>query len=197
MIGNGPRVPAGGIRLAFAFTPPQTGPVAPAEQGVLLAIHEIELPRVPRETPLDDAIQIMQRSGKSAVVVERPNGLAVLTAGELVETLREKPDLLVGELQPISAVSQVPAPRETSQLLYSQTARHGVDMAFSGSPQYSLLDMGNSRALLVTTSEAIALIMGRTSTICRCTDNPHHVYLREELTAPGKCNTDGKPVNCT
>jgi hypothetical protein len=162
-------------------------------------MDEIEVSLVPGDMPLEKAIDVLKESGRSALVAERSDGLALLTSGDMLQALRasRNPDRPVGELQPSATASQVTLPRNSEGILDSPIRRRGLEAAFaSGGARYSLIRSG-TRARVITASDALAFTLSRSLIICRCKLDPrHHVFEPEDLTVPGKCNFDGQAVNC-
>lgn len=128
-------------------------------------MYEIKISRVKAETSLEDAINEMKNSGRSAVAVELPDGIALLTASEL-HAADKKSVHTVSELNPSTAAYQVPLPGNAEDILYSPIARRGLEVGLaSRGAQYSIIDVADPRqACVVTSSTALASTLSQPDT---------------------------------
>jgi hypothetical protein len=170
-------------------------------------MEEIELPFLPPETGLGDAIEALRASGRHALVTRTGDKPFVLRAGDLTERWnalqeegRDPAATQLGEVVPRAVAPRPPssvagtasvdlsaggfARAQIEQLFAATDARHVVRAVLGGV------------AKVVTASERFAgtLLNGRNAGtgalagIVRCAGEPVHYFVSSELKDPARCN---------
>jgi len=154
-------------------------------------------------TTFSDALQIMQRSGHSSIVVQTKNGgYLVLTDSQIFAALRQNSR---DARQPISNASGGRGP--TFIPAAPTLSRSGLASDYSGTFPYALdtsegdygvVAVRSDRATVVSTDPLISDSFYRQAAICRCRLHPDtHIFQPQELEKPGVCNLDPSAVDCS
>jgi hypothetical protein len=142
-------------------------------------LDRIELPVAAGSLGVRDALRLIVGRGGGLVVAEAGRPARVLTAGDLLHSLRS------GDEGPIETV-------------LPQGSRGGPDEAASLtiSPPQGAGALGPGQTALVSglsMDQAVRLVTAVSLYVC--TRNDTHVFMADELLHVGRCNLCGAPVN--
>lgn len=150
------------------------------------------------------------RAGTRAIVVIRPEGPLLLTAGDIMAACNAALDsghdpekVKVGEVVPAHApVKAAPDPLPqgvdmASQVLTNAEREH-FERAFDQDDQRYLIQyVAADMAVVVTASENFKRDLSSSFTICTCAGDPKHSFEQRQLVTPGICNKPhGAKVTC-
>lgn len=160
---------------------------------------EVELPYVTPAIGIESALDAMRREGRSGLVTTMPDGRpALFTDIELIDALRERGDLSIGAINPVSHAVTIPEELPQRDILQhaiesGREALFGLMDKFGA--DYAIAVPSRNMVSVVTAREDLMSALGRAVVVCRCTKDPSHVWRPAQLTG-GKCSIDGEPVNC-
>ena len=128
----------------------------------------VELPVLADELKVTDGLKLLRERGGSGLVTTGGQGNRVMEVDDLLHAMRTGGgDVLLADVPTLLAEPTV------------EVSVQGV-------------------AALVKRLQPDKALQLRTSvTVCRCTDDPSHVWRADELAQPGRCNLDGAPVDCS
>lgn len=169
---------------------------------------EFTLPLVSPETTLQQAIDIMEERGTSAIVVNRASGPAVLDADAILQALHDrnaanqsrniKEDIIVSKIIPRARAKQI-KPQLTEAVSFGLPNARDLQAEFDKNSAYFLiLEMTGKEAKVISWHENIGGALTVRLKVCRCKSQPRqHVFRQSQLVKPGECNFDGDKVKCS
>lgn len=160
---------------------------------------EVELSYVVVTTTIEDALQVMRVHNRSGVVTGPPNGRFVLTGEDLIDALRERGNIAVGEVAPRHHTVRTPStPHIARSLVFrDETPRQKIfEMMKTENAQFGVAAATALSVEVLTISENFSTMLGSRQILCRCRTDPQHLWRPAQLAVPGKCNKDGDPVDC-
>jgi CBS domain-containing protein len=165
-----------------------------------MEMDQVELPVVGKDATLKKALEVMRARGRSGLIVERDQGPVVITAKELVQYVRNRKDregkVTLAEIEPQSPAVDASMDFAPEGLQHPGT-RRALEAAFeSRAAEHAIVSLAGSSGQVVTVSESIAASLAQSITVCTCETDNTHVWLRDELVNPKKCNLDGQNVKC-
>lgn len=166
------------------------------------AMGKVELPFVSAVKTVEEALAVMQSFDRSGVVTKLAGKHWVLTDADLVDALRTRGNLRVGEIEPSDLSLEVTQPPEAEEAP-KREAHYGTEAAgdvadglggiFQGPSEFPLVF--EAMIDVITPRESVASRLSTRAVICRCTSDSSHVWRPGQL-ANGKCAEDGSAVNC-
>jgi CBS domain-containing protein len=162
-------------------------------------VGEVELPYVVVTTTIEDALQVMRVHDRSGVVTGLPNRHFVLTDEDLIDALRDRGNIAIGDVTPRHRTVRAPSPPHATRSLTfrDETPRRKLfEMMEKADAQFSVAAGTALSVEVLTISESLSTALGSRQILCRCRTNPQHLWRPAQLAQPGKCNKDGDPVDC-
>jgi hypothetical protein len=157
----------------------------------------VELPYVEGSTAIEGALEVMRQHHRSGIVTRRGDHAVVLTDVDLIDALRERGNLPVAEIEPVSPTIVMPEGISHHQVFQEMSTLEIVgDLLRSRGAYYAMDRVAGPTTWVVTIAEGVEQALNKKVVVCRCRKNPHqHVY-RPAQVASGTCNRDGEPVDC-
>jgi hypothetical protein len=166
----------------------------------------IELSVVPPDTSIADAIDTLQRSRKSAIVVSDKAAGQILAVGDLMTALQEKPDQTVEVcIQQIlsrpnwledMAIS-LPNAIRTNYYLAIPGADGGVRMLGTRALSYGrVVRIDGEHAQVRVARGEYAKMINIGVIICTCDKDRKHKFFPSQVTKAGRCNFGDGTLTC-
>jgi CBS domain-containing protein len=154
---------------------------------------------VSEDSSLMDALQSMQDSGHTAVVIRRTTGFGVVAAADILSNLRlEKGSRTMREIGLGRRHTLLTALDKNRGLLSTPEAELALTAALRSSESpHALLEVDGDRATVATVDKVLESTFNVRLILCRCEKHPNsHVWQPGELRKPGLCNLDDAKVTC-
>ena len=132
---------------------------------------EVELSYVVVTTTIEDALQVMRVHNRSGVVTGPPNGRFVLTGEDLIDALRERGNIAVGEVAPRHHTVRTPStPHIARSLVFrDETPRQKIfEMMKTENAQFGVAAATALSVEVLTISENFSTMLGSRQILCRC-----------------------------
>lgn len=157
---------------------------------------KVVLPVVDQDADLLDALEVMQRAGKRAVVVRGAIGNVVVPVEDLLGVIRKSNE----RGQPAYKTFGDFDWRGSVTRTHGSQALDGGDTGYRGAaaskPEFQIDAIFDVSAEVITDHEWRGGQVDRSLTLCRCRVDRHHIFEPTELAVPNECNYGDGPVDC-
>jgi hypothetical protein len=144
-------------------------------------MEAVELSVLPGDKKVTDALNSISDHGGSGVVATGQDAVHVIDVDELLQALRTQGDVELTDVKHV--LVDRPSPNGPPPV--------SVASVFKDEPLQSA-----KTAVVGNLTPKTANLLRTSVTLCRCTLDPTHVWLPDELSQAGRCNLDGAPVDC-
>ncbi len=149
---------------------------------------EIEIPILPAQTKLIDALEYLRNAGVSAVMIEKGSQKIVLDRAALLVS-RTPGNRLLADIPPSTATIDLPHGDQSDPILES--------LLDADNAHFGHVASRGPFAAIITRHEYYEQDMRLQMSYCTCRDPDHHVWAPGDLLVSGKCDVDGSVVDCT
>jgi hypothetical protein len=158
----------------------------------------VDLPLIAGETGIEAALEVMQGFGRSGLVTTRNDTYVVLTDEDLIDGYRVRGHRMVAEVGSRHRTLVVSPKFPRYQAVMDRVGGYAAldEILTLNYGHFALQPSSASMIAVRTVAEAFASMLGQRTVVCTCSLDGSHKWRPPQLIEPGKCNLDGKPVNC-
>jgi hypothetical protein len=155
-------------------------------------MYQIDLPLIAPDASVANAIQLMTKNARSAVVVALAGKPRVVDVDMVLHAHRIGGHLKIGRVAPRDVTIALGAKLSADKVMTDQKAQGMVlDRMDDARAIYALTAIGRRRAIILTRHEGFANMLLKATMLYRCKANGDHVWTAAELWQPGnKCRSD-------